>query len=204
MHGDEPAGVEMLLQFLESSSPFLTQFQFSIFPLLNPWGLRLNVRHDQEQRDLNRQFQKNFAPIRAIRQVMNQQAPYDLTIALHEDYDAMGYYLYELGPLKNSWGRKVLEKVSPLCPLDLRAKIERFPSCQGHILRPRLRRAFFDKIGLPEAPYHFYAGARRVFTLESPSEFDLSRRVRAHHRALQTLLGLLRQERSQSSGSGNK
>ena len=62
IHGDEPAGVEGLIQWAEDSLPLLTGWNFSFFPCLNPWGLERNIRTDAEGRDLNRCYHSRKVP----------------------------------------------------------------------------------------------------------------------------------------------
>ena len=57
IHGNEPAGVYALLDFLEGEiTPYLPLFQCTIFPCLNPWGFENNQRRDSHGGDLNRSF----------------------------------------------------------------------------------------------------------------------------------------------------
>jgi hypothetical protein len=196
IHGDEPAAVEGLLQWLEHPTSYHRRFHFTVFPLLNPWGLRHNSRTDQSGRDLNRLFHRSdVSLIRAMSKiVMAEKVPYALTVALHEDYDAEGFYIYEITRQKKAWGHQILQAVRRLCPPDPRPTIDGRRARQGLMFRPKLKRDVFASIGLPEAPHHFFQGARRALTFETPSEFDLTRRAQAQHRALQVALQLLAHE----------
>ena len=56
IHGDEPAPVEALITWAAASlgKKGLCEWNWMIFPCLNPWGLERNIRFDSEGRDLNR------------------------------------------------------------------------------------------------------------------------------------------------------
>jgi hypothetical protein len=191
-HGDEPAGVEALLQFLESGAPQKFPFRWSLLPCVNPWGLQHNVRTDGRGRDLNRLFHRTDLPvIRAVRQWIEAQGLPHLALHLHEDYDAQGMYLYELDHTGKPIGPAMLQAAAADCPPDLRKNIEGSHAKQGWILR-KIAPDFFDEIGWPEGPWLYVAGVERVITLETPSEFGIERRVKAHLRAIRKALDLIR------------
>ncbi len=52
--------------------------------------------------------------------------------------------------------------------------------CHNGLVRRPLDMSLFKQIGLPEAVYLHLRGCPRVFTVETPSEYGLDRRVRAH------------------------
>ncbi len=192
IHGDEPAGVEALLSFFEQKPHWIGQFAFTLIPLLNPWGLRHNSRLNEQGIDLNRSFHRTDLPlIQELCALYARRGPFSLALLLHEDYDACGIYLYETGPSGEvRFGEEILSRVSPWCPVDPRDRIEGRKHRNGILARP-LRRKWFEKIGLPEAAHLHFAGCRRVFTIETPSEFDVGLRVKAHMEAIDAALGLL-------------
>ncbi len=203
IHGDEPAGVEALLSFLEQRPHWLHEFTFTLIPLLNPWGLRHNSRWNEQSLDLNRSFHRDDLPlIRELCALYSRRGPFDLALLLHEDYDACGVYLYETGPSGEvGFGEEILARVSPWCPVDPRDRIEGRRHRNGILSRP-LRKKWFEKIGLPEAAHLHFAGSRRVFTIETPSEFDVGLRVKAHIEAIEEALSLLSASRPPSPGRG--
>ncbi len=202
IHGDEPGGIEGLLRWLEEGPGALNRFDFTIIPCLNPGGLRLNIRTDPEGRDLNRSLNRkgrHAAPsMEALKRYLperTQGAPFDLALLLHEDYDACGLYLYELNQGKASWGRQLLDAAQAAIPSDPRPRIEGRAARHGVMKRnvhdPALQ-AFLREHGMAEAPYLVLEGqARRAFTVESPSEFDLDRRAEAHRLIIARALDLL-------------
>ena len=55
VHGDEPAGVEAVLRFLEChGEEYLDEFVFSVIPCVNPSGYELNTRANSRDQDINR------------------------------------------------------------------------------------------------------------------------------------------------------
>ncbi|VVM06985.1 hypothetical protein MAMC_01381 [Methylacidimicrobium cyclopophantes] len=192
IHGDEPAGVEALLSFFEKKPQWIHEFTFTVIPLLNPWGLRHNSRLNEEGLDLNRSFQRDDLPlVRELRALYARRGPFDLALLLHEDYDACGVYLYETNRTSGAhFGEEILNRVSPWCPVDPRDRIEGRKHRNGILARP-LRKKWFEKIGLPEAAYLHFQGCKRVFTIETPSEFDVGLRVKAHMEAIEAALCLL-------------
>ncbi|MDE1170705.1 MAG: M14 family metallocarboxypeptidase [Verrucomicrobium sp.] len=198
IHGDEPGGVEGLLRWMESPAARAAarRFHLTIVPCVNPSGLRANRRADAAGRDLNRCFDKRPPVIAALRRLCVR--PFDLGLLLHEDYDGCGIYLYELGSGGARWGHRLLRAARPYCPPDPSRTIESFPCDRGVIYRDASAlffRAFFAQIGLPEGPYLYLQGTRRVFTVETPSEFDLAVRAEAHRAVIDAALELLAKER---------
>ncbi|CAB4243336.1 Deacylase [Methylacidimicrobium sp. AP8] len=192
IHGDEPAGVEALLSYFEQKPRWVSEFSFTVVPLLNPWGLRHNSRLNEQGLDLNRSFHRSDLPlIRELHALYDRRGPFDLALLLHEDYDACGIYLYETGRSGEAgFGEEILSRVSSWCPVDPRDRIEGRKHRNGILTRP-LRKKWLEKIGLPEAAYLHFQGCRRVFTIETPSEFDVGLRVKAHMEAIDAALALL-------------
>ncbi|WP_244232798.1 M14 family metallopeptidase [Methylacidiphilum caldifontis] len=195
IHGDEPAGVLALIQWLENFRPsLLFSYHFTLIPLINPWGLKHNSRLNEHGVDLNRSFQNvNLSPIKEIRSFLEAQQPFDLCLLLHEDYDAHGIYLYEI-PSNLQLGRKILDEVSKTFLIDSRPKIEGRKHNGGVLSRP-LQKSRFEKIGYPEAVYlYFQFKCKRIYTIETPSEWDIEKRIKAHTQVIDTALSLIAEE----------
>jgi hypothetical protein len=178
IHGDEPAGTEALITWAEGNTRLLRRRPFFLAPCINPWGLVNNSRADAMRRDLNRVFQEqSVAEIVALKRAMGRRR-YALGLTLHEDYDGMGIYIYELQGATPYWGEALLEVARAHLPADMRECIEGRESAGG-LVRRALDMKLFEEIGLPEAVYLHLQGCQRVFTIETPSEYGLDRRVRA-------------------------
>lgn len=185
IHGDEPAGVEGLIQWAGRDLQRLAHWNWQIFPCLNPWGLERNSRLDAEGRDLNRCFSGRRVPqITAQRAVMKGWR-HDLSVTLHEDYDARGFYLYEIADARPHWGEGLRDVLSRVMPPESRRTID------GHVARNGvIRRRVFPEMmwGHPEAFCLHFHHAQRTFTLETPSEEALDRRVLLQRRFLEATL----------------
>ena len=190
IHGDEPAATEALITWAEANLDALANGQFLIFPCLNPWGLSHNNRLDADARDVNRLFHRNDIPfIRAIHDVVRDHR-FQIVLTLHEDYDAVGFYLYEIARDQQYIGERILRAVSHEIPIDPRAKIDGHSSHSPGILRPRALLRRFEEIGYPEAAWLYFHHADRSVTCETPSEFALDQRIRAHIAAISEVVEL--------------
>lgn len=198
IHGDEPGGTEGVLAWAEKHPKTLRRARYTIFPCLNPWGLTHNIRTDSTGLDLNRQFHDSSLPaFRALHQIIAGQH-YALALALHEDYDAQGIYLYELNTAPVPLSPLLLDAARFLLPTDPRRKIDgRQLTGPGYLHRNVTRRK------LPDGPEAIFLARKKVdlcFTIETPSEFSLDRRIRAQRTIIQTAIQLvLQKEESEKS-----
>lgn len=100
-----------------------------------------------------------------------------LALCLHEDWEANGFYLYELNPdARPTLARLMIEAVAPVCPIDLAEVIEGRPA-HGGIIQPS-----HDPNSRPQWPEAFWLlqhKTRLSYTLEAPSDFTLKTRVDA-------------------------
>ena len=179
IHGDEPASTEALIAWAEKHTTRLARWPLLLFPCLNPWGLRKNCRFDAAGVDLNRAFHREDQPvIVALKQTI---APHQFALALmlHEDYDGQGFYLYEIKRDAPFWGEKLLTVAGRHIAIDSRRKIDGRNAGAG-LIRRRFDRRRFEQLGFPEAIWLHEFHARRALTVETPSEFALDQRVRAH------------------------
>ena len=197
IHGDEPAATEGLIQWAETRLPALMRgpraLPLLIFPCLNPWGLTNNRRSNEQGQDLNRIFDReDVLPVRAWKKLLGVRR-FHVALALHEDYDARGTYLYEIHRRAPDWGADLLARCQPALPIDSRRRIESRPFRNGVLLRRRdLENLPFCPEALPLYQHH----TPHVITFETPSEFGLARRVRAHVLLVEECVRRLSQERT--------
>jgi murein peptide amidase A len=184
IHGDEPAATEALVAWAEKNARTLSQLPCILFPCLNPWGLANNTRTNEAGLDLNRLFHRDDLPV--IHAVKSLIAPhhFDVALMLHEDYDAQGYYIYETERDRPFLAERLLKTATPFIPPDMREKIDGRKPTKPGIVRRRIDMRRFSAIGFPEAIYLHLQRSRRTFTVETPSEFALDRRVAAHVAAI--------------------
>ncbi len=186
IHGDEPGATEGLFRWAARgglADLMRRNLPFFVAPCLNPWGLANNRRLNENGVDLNRQFRSRTISLVCELRARVRGMSYRLALTLHEDYDAQGLYLYEVRGAKPFWGEQLSNTVARIIPPDPRARIESRPAHRG-VIRPRLTDALtrrFLRGGCPEALWlHYHGHAERVFTFETPSEFDLDRRAETH------------------------
>ena len=179
IHGDEPASTEALITWAENNPRVLIERPLLLFPCLNPWGLVNNTRGNMAGVDLNRAFHRDDLPvITAVRQLVARRQ-FAAALMLHEDYDGQGVYLYEIQRVLPKWGEALLAAARPHLPTDPRTVIDG-RKVTGGIHRRHVDRRVFARIGYPEAIWLHLEHSARTFTIETPSEFALERRVAAH------------------------
>ncbi len=201
IHGDEPGATEGLLRWAGQDGGMRDLqrrgIPFLILPCLNPWGLRNNRRENAGGGDLNRLFQRgDLSPVREVRALVEGRS-FSAAFMLHEDYDALGTYLYEVVPPGESgWGERMLAAAGRLIPPDPRPTIER-RRARGGLIRRYLNDAALQRFrrSCPEALYLSFQGiTRRSITIETPSEDSLPRRAAAHAAALAEAVALTLEE----------
>lgn len=191
IHGDEPAPVEGLIQWATESLSFLEGWNLQIFPCLNPWGLERNIRCDEEGRDLNRYYHSRKVPQITAQLRAMKGWKYDLALMLHEDYDARGFYLYEIASKRPYWGEKLSEELSKKMAYDPRRVIEGRSASKGVIRRRIDPKLLAELKGHPEAFRLHCHHASRTYTFETPSEDFLVHRVDLHRNFLELSLSKL-------------
>ena len=184
IHGDEPAPVSALLEWAEENLTLLRRLPVAIFPLLNPAGLSLNTRPDHRGIDLNRRFHDAGHPhIKAWWKCIGEMT-FTAAFCLHEDYDAQGIYCYEIyRQPRMRIAESALQASERVIPRDPRRRIDFRRAINGVIRRTRIP----DLPGLPEPVALFMHNTETALTFETPSEFSLADRVRAHKAFLQSV-----------------
>ena len=186
IHGDEPAGPLAARQLIDEDR-WPADVDVWLCPCLNPSGFPLNQRENAAGIDLNREYLHFEAPeTRAHVAWLEQQPSFDVTLCLHEDWESLGFYLYELNPTAHpSHAEEIIRNVSAVCPIDASPVIEDRPA-SGGIVRPGL-----DPRSRPRWPEAFWLvthKTRQCYTLEAPSDFPMSTRVAALVAAVRTVL----------------
>lgn len=189
IHGDEPSGPLAVLQLLEEND-WPEGVNLWLCPCLNPDGFRLNTRENASGIDLNRDYRHLATPeIRAHAGWLERQPPFDLTVLFHEDWEANGFYVYELNPHNRpSFAEGIIEAVREVCPIEHAGSVDTW-ECRGGIIRPQLPPE--DRPQWAEALYLIVNKSPQSYTLETPSDFPLDFRVRAHVRAMRRMLEML-------------
>ncbi len=180
IHGDEPAGPLALLDLLREGV-FDERFSWAIVPMLNPDGLRLGERGNAAGVDLNRDYwQKETREVRGHVAWLESMAVPDVFVSLHEDWEADGFYLYEirLGEERAELTRDLLAAAQRVFAL------EKGPMIDGHQVRDNgwiFHGTDPDEpMGWPEAIFLSRRGCPLSYTLETPSRARLEERVKCH------------------------
>lgn len=190
IHGDEPAGPLALFCLIEKDE-WPENHNLWIIPCLNPEGFTCNRRENEEGIDLNRDYLKADTPeVAAHIAWLEKQPDFDLSICLHEDWEAAGFYLYELrGEQRPSLAASLIRTVSAVFPIETAKRIDSFPAQNGVIYANDLPMRIQD--GWPEAFWLFKKKGGLNYTLETASDFDLAARAEALAQGIKTALRLL-------------
>ena len=177
IHGDEPAGPLAVRQLLRENA-WPAGLSLWLCPCLNPTGFSLNRRENREGVDLNRQYLAPEAGETVAHIAwLKRQPSFDLCLCLHEDWEAHGFYVYELNPDNQpSLAEAMVARIGEVCPIDPSEIIEGRPAHNG-IIRPSV-----DPRTRPQWPEAFFLlthKTRLSYTLEAPSDFPLAVRVAA-------------------------
>ena len=192
IHGDEPAGPLAALELLKEDA-WPASVNLWLVPCLNPRGYELNTRENEDGIDLNRDYRaRQTAVVKAHVKWLDARPKFEVTLLLHEDWEANGFYLYELNPnLRRSLSEAIVGAVKEVCPIDLSPEIEGRPAKDGIICaNPDLEK----RKDWPEAFYLIHNKSEQSYTLEAPSDFPLVTRVQALCRGVLAGLGTLMAE----------
>jgi hypothetical protein len=199
IHGDEISGPLALLEMLRQLD-FFAAFDVTIFPMLNPDGLARGVRGNADGIDLNRDYRNSKSTeIASHIETLKTLGRFDAAMMLHEDFEGVGAYLYELNDaLPPELGSEIIAAMGRHVPIDLRPEIEEVPARDGVISRRDLLAKYGrieDRPDWPEAIYLSVHHTQVSYTTETPKPFPIEQRVQAQIAAVETLLGALASNR---------
>jgi hypothetical protein len=186
IHGDEPAGPLALVELLEANA-WPSGVNLIACPCLNPTGFPNNTRENRTGTDLNRDYRHiETREVQAHTEWIDSLPTFDFGICLHEDWEANGFYLYELNPDNlPAVSEDVIDAVGQVCPIDRSERIDDRPAKGGilkQVVSPEARPLW------PEAFYIVLKKTRLSYTLEAPSDFPMPTRVNALCTAVRTLI----------------
>jgi hypothetical protein len=190
IHGDEPAAPLALLALMEAGF-FDDRATWFVCPLLNPTGFLLRTRENADGIDLNRDYlDLRTREIAGHVHWLRRQPSFDAVFCLHEDWEAQGFYLYELnsGPLP-SLADEIIATARLHMPIETSAVIDGRESFAPGIIRPLsdplLRETW------PEAVYLRAKHCALNYTLETPSILPGDQRIATLVAAVKTGLARL-------------
>jgi hypothetical protein len=186
IHGDEAATTLALLSLLEAGELDARATWF-LCPMLNPVGMSRGLRENASGLDLNRDYRHlESGEIRAHVRWLERQPNFDLAICVHEDWESLGFYLYELNPDgRPSLAGPMIEAAGTVCAIDMSPVIEG-REARGGIIRPSANP--LERPKWPESIYLQAHHTRLSYTIETPSSLPIEDRVRAHAAALRAAL----------------
>lgn len=189
IHGDEPAGPLAILELMRENR-WPSGMDLWLCPCLNPTGYALNRRENVDGIDLNRDYRElRTAEIRAHVEWLCRQPTFDLTLVLHEDWEANGFYLYELNPDNGpSAAESIVEAVRLVCPIEPESAVDGW-TATGGIIRPQVHPK--DRPQWPESIYLIHHKTRLSYTMEAPSDYPLAIRVNALKTAVRAAMDWL-------------
>ena len=208
IHGNEIAGIYAILDFLNGDlGQYKDFFNFIIVPLVNPFGFEHGTRTNEHGLDLNRNFkvenpEEEVRMLKAL--IENEGKSFLAVLDLHEDPTdeaAVGFedeksptamYMYEQYPADDfTFGRQVLEKLRTAGFEFWDGTIVFGEKCDRGLIHQ-----FQTGIPVPlmQGSFDEYMGARSryILILETPTCWDLKKRVQGHLEFLRTALEALK------------
>jgi hypothetical protein len=201
IHGDEPASMDALLEFFEQGMfrEYSELFAFYALPNLNPSGSEIGTHENYQKINLNRDFSDNNAA-REVDIIKNYLSDpfkrYLGAINLHEDNvdEAEGgfkpsdsprsFYLYETSIKEQSIGPKIIgfldSRGIEICGND---KVYHDP-CEGGVIWTAPDAPLDEHMPCTMEEYlRVKKHSEHVLTFETPTCWDLKKRVDVHHLA---------------------
>ena len=185
IHGNEPAPPIAVLKLLKNDF-FSDDYNWVICPAMNPYGLSKATRRNKEGFDLNRQYRNTTEPeIDNHINWLEKFTQFNLTISMHEDHEADGFYLYERHSRDEVPEAKViLKEVSKVIPIKDEYQVDGEHVVNGVIHSEKFeekKKHWTELLWLN----HNYKECLH-YTFESPSKFPLEQRIKAPVTAIMT------------------
>lgn len=171
-------------------------YAYRAWPCTNPSGYVLGTRESADNVDVNRTFGRGgqTPEARAI-VTANRDRKFALSIDLHEDCDADGFYCYEYGP--GDVGRGVVDAVrsagypvQDLSQCDLGAPVSGLVLDDG-VVRPPAALEIDAIGGLSYTLSIVRHAARRGLTFETPVRLPWEHRIAIHRVAVKAAISEL-------------
>jgi hypothetical protein len=195
VHGDEPAGPWAALELVQQRELDLL-YGYRVWACTNPSGYEAGTRESADGVDVNRSFGRGgqTPEARAII-TANRDRKFALSLDLHEDCDAEGFYCYEYG--EGDLGRRVIDAVAaagfPVQDLercDLGGPIAQYLLEDG-VVRPPASLEIEAIGGLSYTLSIVRHATRRALTFETPMRLAWEDRVTIHRIAVKAAIAEL-------------
>jgi len=188
-HGDEPAGPHAVLKFLErNNTRLLEHLDLCVIPCLNPCGYVRGTRENGDGMDINRSFEDDSTAEAVLVKELLRGQRFDLLVEFHEDWEVEGYYLYEFRRRGPVLGPTAVARVAQIGPIHSGSSVDGYPAKNG-VISPTPRVIARQEIGQKALPlYVLEHHADHIATSETPSQWQMPTRVRAHLAVLDVML----------------
>jgi len=187
IHGNESSGPIALNELIKYPGLF-EGVDTTIFPILNRYGYAHNLRHNKNDKDLNRDYKNALQPeTKRHLQLIGDQR-YDLALCLHESSKATGCFIYK--PNRNKRMdvmEEILLNMSRIMPID-----NRHSEWQVEIERGILKDTKYKEKHWTEAIYFSHHDVP-AFTIEVPAAAPLRQRVVTFRAAIEKAVELLKE-----------
>ena len=193
IHGNEPAGAECALRFVEALARKPERYEgiaFDIIPLVNPWGWTHDIRFNQAGIDINRDFATfDSQEANIIRDILEKDQ-YTIMFDLHEDPAAKGFYIYQYGLGDRHLTRQIVAAIEDLgYPVEQDVKMVILKTENGIIDAPMWGLKYMRLIGqLSITNYYRLYNSRYVFTVETPTSLPFEDRLIIQQTAVDRLV----------------
>lgn len=204
VHGSEPAGVMALIDFLKNHvREYTNDFQFHVYPCINPSGYERNTRDTAQGINPNKEFKKGTTVpesnsfIKSLRKKYlfsidhHETNPFDEPGVVSSDIHPQGCYLYEAAKKSDLYmGKKII----------LRLRKEKFPISylptiygdknDNGLITPASSGESGLTATLSAALDAFMIAnhTQHAFTFETPTHLPLQQRIDAHITVIKTVL----------------
>jgi len=177
IHGDEPGGPLAALELIKQNK-WPAHAEVILFPCLNPDGLAAGTREGPDEIDLNRDYRAPKTElIRTQLRFLEDQPDFNVALLLHEDWEADGFYFYELSrEPRLELSAHVIKEVAKICPILQASSADNWP-VSGGVVRPNVDSA--TRPEWPEAIYFLEKKTDLALTFEAPSDYEMETRISA-------------------------
>ncbi|MBI3336399.1 M14 family metallocarboxypeptidase [Candidatus Peregrinibacteria bacterium] len=216
VHGDEPAGVYAVLDFLrEEADQYTDRMNMIVLPCINPSGFEANKRKTMNGKDLNRLFGtgSDQPEIRSAEEYLARlQMRFRITLDCHEDgpTDEMaeegvtgadvppGCYVYEnMVDTKRRIGRALIHALPPSVEVCTAPIVYGDTNDQGVIAYPEANGNPFYAKGTSFDAYLLDHWTDHSLTMETSMLWSMEKRIEVHRTWIRTALDLILRERVQ-------
>lgn len=196
IHGDEPVGVEIMVQMIETLAENPQKYQnmyFDIVPIVNPWGWSHDIRFDRDGRDVNRDFASFTSQEAVIMKEFTAGKKYDLMVDHHEYIDGAGFFMYQLANPSQSASREVIKAVRDQgYPVEQDVTMIILKAEDGLIDAPMWTLKFVRLVKRLSMTNYFRLNNNDVvYLIETPTSLSWQGRLTMHKTALDILLNSL-------------